>query len=117
MPPIVLPDVWTSMPVWLPYALGVAGGVRAQEVAGDGVAAGAGDQDGVAEAGDRQPLDGAAAAGEDQAVAAAGAGAVDLDLDDGVVAGCQRVGMRSGLAVAVDDGGVRDGAAAARRAR
>ena len=43
--------------------------------------------DAIVEAGDIQALDGAASAGDRQAVGAGrAAGAVDLDLDDGVVA-------------------------------
>jgi hypothetical protein len=87
---------------------GGAGGVGAEEVAGDGVAAGGGpgeDDAGVAEAVDDQPAHGAVGGGDGQAVGVGPrGGAVQLDGQHRVAAA---VGPRLGVAVEQDGAGHR----------
>ena len=104
---------------------GVPVGLRPEEVSLDDVAARAGDVDagvGVGgeeaeEAANRQAADGAAPAGDVEAIEAAveAPWALQLDLDDGVVADRECVHIRTGLAVAVDDRRPRDGRQRCRR--
>ena len=102
VPPIWLFAVRTRMPSLVGQGPRRAGGVRADEVAHDGVPI-APQTDGEIGVVDDEAAHRAGARVDDEAV---GAPAAQLDEKDGVVADCERVLARAGLSVTVDDDGV-----------